>query len=152
MTGREFLQQIRHLKLRVRSLEDELKTVQQSIDGLSGMCYDRDRVDGGVPPDLADKLARVTDLKLSLCTELDSLIRMRAQAMICIDNVLDERYSYLLTERYICGNSRKHIAQQMHLDKRWVFRLHRAALDAFDEVYQDFDHLKPPGNRDIIKM
>lgn len=48
MTGREFLQQIRHLKLRVRSLEDELKTVQQSIDGLSGMCYDRDRVDGGV--------------------------------------------------------------------------------------------------------
>lgn len=152
MTGREFLRHVRTLDLRVRALEDELLTAQQSIDGLSGMRYDKDRVQGGEPPDLADKLTRVMELRRDINAEWDKLIDQRVKARVYIECLQDYRYSYILKERYICGKTWRHIAEQMYLDRRWVFRLHKKALDAFDKVYQDFDHLTPPDPCDIIKM
>ncbi len=152
MTGREFLRQVRALDLQVRALEDELLTVQQSIDGLSGVRYDKDRVQGGEPPDLADKLTRVMELRREINADWDKLIDQRAKARAYVDYLHDYRYSYLLKERYICGKTWRYIAEQMHLDRRWVFRMHNAALDAFDKVYQDFDHLTPPDPCDIIKL
>lgn len=152
MTGREFLRQVRTLDLRVRALEDELLMAQQSIDGLSGVRYDKDRVQGGEPPDLADKLTRVMELRRDINAEWDKLIDQRAKARVYIEYLHDYRYSYILKERYICGKTWWYIAEQMYLDRRWVFRLHKAALDAFDKVYQDFDHLTPPDPCDIIKL
>lgn len=152
LTGREFLRQVRTLDLQVRALEDELLMVQQSIDGLSGVRYDKDRVQGGEPPDLADKLTRVMELRRDINADWDKLIDQRAKARAYVDYLHDYRYSYLLKERYICGKTWRYIAEQMHLDRRWVFRMHNAALDAFDKVYQDFDHLTPPDPCDIIKL
>ena len=96
MTGREFLRQVRTLDLQVRTLEDELLTVQQSIDGLSGVRYDKDRVQGGEPPDLADKLTRVMELRRDINAEWDKLIDQRAKARAYIDYLHDSRYIYLL--------------------------------------------------------
>lgn len=152
VTGREFLRKVRTLNLQVRALEDELLTAQQSIDGLSGMRYDKDRVQGGEPPDLADKLTRVMELRRDINADWDKLIDQRAKARVYIEYLHDYRYIYLLKERYICGKTWLYIAEQMHLDRRWVFRLHNAALDAFDKIYQDFDHLTPPDPCDIIKL
>lgn len=152
VTGREFLRKVRTLNLQVRALEDELLTAQQSIDGLSGMRYDKDRVQGGEPPDLADKLTRVMELRREINADWDKLIDQREKARVYIEYLHDYRYSYILKERYICGKTWQHIVEQMYLDRRWVFRLHKEALDAFDKVYQDFDHLTPPDPCDIIKL
>lgn len=152
VTGREFLRKVRTLNLQVRALEDELLTAQQSIDGLSGMRYDKDRVQGGEPPDLADKLTRVMELRRNINADWDKLIDQREKARVYIEYLHDYRYSYILKERYICGKTWRYIAEQMHLDRRWVFRVHNAALDAFDKIYQDFDHLTPPDPCDIIKL
>lgn len=138
MTGREFLRQVRTLNLRVRALEDELLTAQQSIDGLSGMRYDKDRVQGGEPPDLADKLTRVMELRREINAEWDKLIDQRAKARLYISEMEHHRYAVILTERYLCGKSWQYIAHFLHLEKRWVFDLHKDALAEFDAIFQKY--------------
>lgn len=138
MTGREFLQAIYESDMRIRSLEDELATASHALDGLSGMRYDKDKVDGGEPPDLADKLARLMDLRRNINLEWDGLVEQRAKARLYISEMAHHRYAVILTERYLCGKSWRYIAHFLHLEKRWVFDLHKDALAEFDAIFQKY--------------
>ena len=59
-----------------------------------------------------------------------AIVDYRRQVEMAIDSLSDWRQKEILKRRYVDGNSWKEIAQMMHLDTRWLLRLHNSALEA----------------------
>lgn len=57
------------------------------------------------------------------------LVDCRRQLELSINSLSDRRQKEILRRRYIDGCSWKEIAQMMHLDNRWILRLHNHALE-----------------------
>ena len=59
MTGREYLNQIRDTDLNIRCKEREIFRLRQDIMSLQAIDYSRDRITGGQPITIADKVANL---------------------------------------------------------------------------------------------
>ena len=102
---------------------------------LQRLLNEKDRWDA-----LASLIALIPD-NISCKTELSvwentmdktvaALVDYRRQLELAIDALNDRRQQEILRRRYVDGGSWKEIAQSMHLDTRWILRLHNQALEA----------------------
>lgn len=74
---------------------------------------------------------RIDELIRQLVAQLDELVTLRQEIGAVIDAVPDTRLRELLRLRYIDGLTFDGLAIAMgHYDLRWVYRLHRRALEA----------------------
>lgn len=84
---------------------------------------------GAVSPD-----PHVLDGFAEYCARVDAraqeLTRISSEILCVIRAVEDPRYRRLLTFRYLNYLPWTQVAQRMHRDLRWVYRLHNAALQA----------------------
>lgn len=82
----------------------------------------------------ADKLPRAVERILAAEAELqEQLARcevVQAEVQAAIDTETDGRSRELLTRRYIMGQTFGQIAFELHLETRWVRRLHRNSLES----------------------
>lgn len=54
---------------------------------------------------------------------------LREQTAAVVDALPDARLRRVLHRRYLLGQSWPTIAQELHTDERWIYRLHRRALN-----------------------
>lgn len=139
------LQKDRELK---RKLE-ELDTVHAALFSIGGVDYSKDRVDGGVPRDMADKMSRLMQIKAEANAQQDAVIAMRDTAERIIKLLPDQQQRSLLWERYILGLTWERVASNIHQSLRWVHRLEVRAFrelnDSHEEILKEAtsSHLRP---------
>ena len=68
MTGRDFLKSLREDNFALKSLEDRIVELRNNLYRVKTINYSKDRVDGGVPSDIADRtvfagITEVSELK-----------------------------------------------------------------------------------------
>lgn len=123
---------IRRLDARLEQLRSDLYSVRSAAD------MDVDRVQTSLSGDSMLRLiAKVDKAERAIIKERIRLINQQTRIANQIEQLPDERHRQVLTYRYILFEKWKDIATRMHLDERWIYRLHGQALKAFDQMYFD---------------
>lgn len=133
MTAKEYLEYIRSLETRLRMKEERIAQLQHDICSLQALDYAKDKITGGSPIDVSDKIARLDELIRDTNREWDELIEMREQAKSFISKLESATQQEVLTKRYIQNKRWEQIAVEMNITWRHTFRIHRAALDGFSQ-------------------
>jgi len=129
MTAKEYLQQYGESMARTQAVTEHLRQLRETAENLRGEQGQRIALDAAV--------AALVDAQEQTAAELSRLEAFRSEVRRLIDTVPDAKEWTILTERYINGLKWEEIAVKMHLDYRWVLRLHGRALQT---VGEHFDH------------
>lgn len=126
MTIEERLREIRgtearigKIRLRIRTLEDELTRITARLDAVPGGGGHSDRIAAGV--------AQIVDLEEKLLHRIGRLEAERQEIEALIEELPGQQRDVLYA-RYVEGMSWNKVARTLHYDGRYVFKIHRAAL------------------------
>ena len=133
MNAKEYLEYVRSLDTRLRMKEERIAQLQHDICSLQALDYAKDKITGGSPIDVSDKVARLDELIRAANEEWDELIEMREHAKTLIAKLESATQQEVLTKRYIQNKRWEQIAVEMNITWRHTFRIHRAALDGFSQ-------------------
>ena len=86
-----------------------------------------------------DRISEITikiwSLEETINKDIDELVDLKADIRSRIAEVQDERFRMVLEYKYLAGYTWDDIAEAMHMDRRWILRLHGRALQEIN-----FDH------------
>lgn len=133
MNAKEYLEYIRSLETRLRMKEERIAQLQHDICSLQALDYAKDKITGGSPIDVSDKIARLDELIRDTNREWDELIEVREQAKSLIAKLESATQQEVLTKRYIQNKRWEQIAVEMNITWRHTFRIHRAALEGVSQ-------------------
>lgn len=133
MTAKEYLEYVRSLEVRLRMKEERIAQLQHDMCSLQALDYAKDKITGGSPIDVSDKIARLDELIRDTNREWDELIEMREQAKALIAKLESATQQEVLTKRYIQNKRWEQIAVELNITWRHTFRIHRAALKEFSQ-------------------
>lgn len=137
MTAKEYLNNIRSFRPRLRIKEQQLQQLRRDIGSLKAVDCTRERVCGTPHMDIADKIAQIDELITQINTELDELIRAREEARQLIDRLQDVREQQVLSARYILCETWEQIAVDMGFTRQHTHRIHGAALVSLQKFMED---------------
>lgn len=137
MTAKEYLNRIRFISVGLRVKEQELQQLESDLYAIQSVDTSRDRIDGGIPVSMADKVARIRDMQIVINKEWDQLLDLRKEARERIMQMEDGRFRAVLTERYLNNKRWEQIAVDMNYTYRSVIRIHGEALKQFAVQFKD---------------
>jgi hypothetical protein len=86
-------------------------------------------------------VCKIVDLERELDRRIDEYVDLTREIEGLIANVPDDRHRDILTWRYVNGWSWERIAEAMHYDRVWIWRLHGRALAEFEKTRNTKQHL-----------
>lgn len=129
MRAKQYLQQYRRCKKRLRRLQEQIAELNDLVDGLSAPQVDGDRVQSSHDPDrMGEVIARKSDLEEELMVEIGNTLDMLNEIEATINAIKNVDYQTLLQKRYIRLETWEVIAEDMHYTSRWLFTMHGRAL------------------------
>lgn len=142
MTAKEYLNRLRSIDMDLRAKEKLKERLFADICTLRATDYSANRVSGGIATDIADKIARVEDLRARINAEWDRLIDLRHEAYGYISQVASAKQRQLLIKRYLLDEAWEVIAAEWTTespDKRgcsWqnLHKIHKQALAAMQKI------------------
>ena len=136
MTGREYLNQIRDTDLNIRSKEREIFRIRQDIMSLQAIDYSKDKVSGGQPITIADKVANLDAVTDELMKEWSTYLQERERARFMINQIRSTKQRAVLIERYINGCTWEKVAELIDCSRQNIHNLHKRATKNFEEIYK----------------
>lgn len=137
MTGRDFLQTLREDNFRLKSLEDRIVELKNNLYRIKSINYSKDRVDGGMPSDIADRIGVIQSLVDEANDRWGGLIQKKRMALAIIFEIKDGRYQTILEERYINMRSWSFIARRIGYEESQTYLLHQKGLSIFDRIFDE---------------
>ena len=128
MTTKQYLRQVRNIDRRIEREEEQLERLRARVE--TGRMSAITGMPRGGGTDWTDTVDRLIALEQRLNARIREMCRVKADAIDMIDRVEDGRFRELLDCYYIKGMTWEQVAHEMHLDLRWVYRLHGRALRA----------------------
>ena len=130
MTAKEYLKRYRFINASVKSKllqKDELRYYAQRLSPSAR--FDKS---GNVTDKVGRTVAKIVDLERAIQSDIDELVAAGENIRRAINRIDDERMRLILTMRYINGDSWEKIAETLHTDLRWIYRLHGRALEKIE--------------------
>lgn len=128
---RKKLKGYREAKRRYESAARELEELNAMI--YPKMDYSKPKVKGGKKTDMAGLIADINKLHEQCEEEMRTSVVEMIKVKTIIKGVEDGRNRELLSRRYISCQLWEDIADDMHIERRYLFRLHNQALDELIE-------------------
>lgn len=132
MDAGEFLQRIYDLESDIVCKEDEIRKIHEDMIHLKSVDIGQDRVDGGQPLDIADKVANLMEVEAWLNTEWDELIKWREKARSLIAQLDPGVSKSVLLLRVVNHRHWKKIAAIVHKSEDYCRHLYPLAVRDFD--------------------
>ena len=88
---------------------------------------------------MEDVIAKMVDMEAEINADIRELVDLKREITGIIKRVNNKELQTLLELRYLCFMRWEEISVQLHLDIRWVHRLHNRALSEVDAIR----HYKP---------
>ena len=88
---------------------------------------------------MEDIIAKMVDMEAEINADIRELVDLKREITGIIKRVNNKELQTLLELRYLCFMRWEEISVQLHLDIRWVHRLHNRALCEVDAIR----HYKP---------
>lgn len=131
--AKDELWQVRRAANRVRRREEEIAMLESLIEG-SAVKVDGLPKGAGCGDKLAVQVGRLVELKECLAAEIETFLEERERALAVIGGIKNENFQDVLMYRYIIGMDWEAIAEKMHYDLHYVYKLHGWALTAYEKV------------------
>lgn len=139
MTAKEYLEYIRSLETRLRMKEERIAQLQHDICSLQALDYAKDKITGGSPIDVSDKIVRLDELIRDTNREWDELIEMREQAKALISKLESAKQQEVLTRRFLQNEKWEVIAVKMEITWQGTWQLFYRALKNFQKIFEGVD-------------
>lgn len=134
MNAKEYLSQARYLDCRINSKIQQIAVLEAQVTkvtaSLSGMPHNPN----GGSSAMEATMVKLLDLRAELDQDMNQLMALKQEIADTVKAVPDVRLQMLLELRYLCFQPWDKIAEEMHCDIRWVYRLHNKALEAVGEL------------------
>ena len=131
----EYLEGIRRLGQRVRTIEAEVADLRARAEGVGAIDYTRERVSRSAPGDSAAEAAGLLfDALDGYLYELSGYEAERARARRCLASLGSEVGHRGLTRRYLLGWKWGRIAEDMGYSAQSVYRIRDDALCEFYDL------------------
>ena len=127
MAPKEYLRQYAALNAEIDCKLEEKRQLEALATNISA-AFGSGSGGSGVSDKVGRNVDKIIDLEKEIDAKIDKLVDLREEIEAAIEAVEDSRYRTILTERYINGKKWADIADNMHIDVRWVFSLHGYAL------------------------
>jgi len=88
---------------------------------------------------MEDIIAKMVDLESEINADISDLVNLKQEITAIVKKVANKEYQTILELRYLCFMRWEEISVELHLDIRWVHRLHNKALFEVDSIR----HYKP---------
>ena len=127
MTAKEYLQQVYKMDRRIRILQGKVEKLRASLEYHSpslesgGGC--------GSPDKMPDTLSKIMEYEQHAAQLQAAYVDKYIEIDRVIHTVEDTTLREVLERRYLLYQKWEQIAQEMHRDLRWVYRLHGKALN-----------------------
>ena len=132
------MNRIRFISAGLRVKEQELQQLESDLYAIRSVDTSRERIDGGIPVSMADKVARIRDMQIVINKEWDQLLDLRKEARDQIMQLEDGRFRAVLTERYLNNKRWEQIAVDMNYTYRNIIKIHGKALQQFEIQFKEF--------------
>lgn len=142
MTGRDFLKSLREDNFALKPLEDRIVELRNNLYRVKTINYSENRVNGGVPSDIADRIGMIQSLIDEANDRWDSLIKKKRMALSIIFEIKDGRYQAILEERYINMRSWSFIARRIGYEESQTYLLHKKGLNVFDRIFDEREKVR----------
>lgn len=133
---RRYLGQIRQQDEKIEATKKRIKTMRCSEIYLSGILYDRERVQTS-PSGAAsyeDRVIEIADLEKEARAQIIAAEKTKQDIMARICIMEDQKSAHILYQRFVEGMTNQEIADADYVSEQWV--RHQAA-DALKIFYQD---------------
>ncbi len=136
MNAKEYLEYIRSLDIRLRMKESQISRLRADICCIQALDYTKDRISGGSPVDISDKIARLDELIRAANEEWDELIAERERANARIRKLESIKQQEVLTRRFIYNEKWEVIAVKMDITWQGTWQLFYRALRNFQKIFE----------------
>lgn len=133
MTAKEYLNSVRKADRQINVKHKELSYLALKVAQISPQTK-AERVLSSSSTDPMKIVDKIVDLQTEINSEIDELVKLRAEVLNKINQLNDERYRNVLTEYYINCETWEQVSKTLKYDLRYVFKLHAKALNAFDKI------------------
>lgn len=136
MNAKEYLEYVRSLDIRLRMKDSRISQLQRDICCIRALDYTNDRISGGSPVDISDKIARLDELIREANEEWDELIAERERANARIRRLESIKQQEVLTRRFIYNEKWEVIAVKMNITWQGTWQLFYRALKNFQKIFE----------------
>lgn len=138
MTGQEELERIRKLKKKVEEQEYFIKELKLALDGLTGITYDKDKVQVSIQGDpILDRICRIEEEEQKLQVMTEKWIKWKVRMIRKIHRMDIGNLQKLLYVMYIEEHSLSESADIMCWSYDHTKRQHRKAISEFEKLTPD---------------
>ena len=134
LTAKEYLSQAYRIDQRINSKLEQVQSLRRLAEKATTTLSD---IPGGGTRNvhsMEDIIAKMVDLESEINADLDGLIDLKHEIVTVIKCVEATDLQTLLELRYLCFQTWEEISVALHLDIRWVHRLHTKALIEIDMI------------------
>ena len=127
--ARQYLEPIKMVQMRINSLKEDLKNLQDDVCTIGAIDYSKERLSGGGTPSGLDmQIIRLENKRSAVNKEIGRLIDERENAAEIINLCTAGKENILLIREYIDGKSAKHARYFTDLGKSQASELKTSAL------------------------
>lgn len=134
MTAKEYLGQAYRIDQRINSKLEQLQSLRYLATKASAVLTTDPVSSTRNVHGMEDVIIKIADLKSEISADLCQLIDTKREIVTVIKCVENNELQTLLELRYLCFKNWEQIAVEMHLDLRWIHRLHNRALNEIDKI------------------
>lgn len=117
----------RAIERRINRLLDEKKRWEEKATAVTPAYSDMPK-GGGSADKVQSAVCRIIEIEEMLNRQIDALADLREYIETALAGLPDEKLRDVMRYRYIDGMKWEEVAVAMHIDYRWVLRLHGRAL------------------------
>lgn len=134
MNAKEYLQSIRTLDIKLKTLESRISRYREDIYTLKGTDLTASKVSGSGHAAMADKIAKLADMQLEAADKWDELIKRREEARLLVEQLENPKEQSILSRRYLCGDKWEDICTALGVTWPNIFRTQRRAIKNFEQI------------------
>lgn len=134
MTAKEYLSQAYRIDQRINSKLEQVQSLRNLAEKASAALGETPNSGTRNFHRMEDVICKMIDLEDEINADLNALIDLKHEIVTIIRCVEAPDLQTILELRYLCFNTWAEISVALHLDIRWVHRLHNKALNEVDAI------------------
>jgi len=134
MTAKEYLSQAYRIDQRINSKLEQVHSLRELATKATATLSDMPRSSSPNHHRMEEFITKAMDLESEINADLQALIDLKREIVTIIKCVEAPDLQTILELRYLCFNTWEEISVELHLDIRWVHRLHNRALNEVDAI------------------
>ena len=132
MNAKDYLERGKLLSAEINALSQALANVRSEVNKTAEIAGIKQR--DSVKARHENALMYFNELKANINSRIIYLLETKKDILNFVESMEDPRYRCVLMHRYVNNYTFEKISQIMYINERWVYRIHKKALEEADKM------------------